>query len=89
MSEKKLYEVTVEYTFYAYAEDEDEACSYTDEAIRDTYSRDLGYAREVKHSDHPIAADWDESTLIYHEGREDMTLGSALEKLPPRPRGVK
>lgn len=83
-AEKKLYKVTVEYTFYAAAESELAAIRLADEALNDAYLCDCTEATEVQHSDESRFDAWGEDDLIYHEGREDITLGSMLSKLPKR-----
>ena len=85
MSDKKLYEVTLEFTYYAYAADESEAAEYADDAIRDSFTADYTHAREVTHDEWPISADWDSGSLVYHDGTEgDLELGTLLKKLPER-----
>lgn len=84
MEERKLYEVTVAYTFYAYAESGVTAALLADDAIRDASSGDYATARAVMHSDARIACDWDRKSLVYHEGDEDLELGDLLDKLPAR-----
>lgn len=67
---KKLYEVTIEYTYYAYAHDEEEAESYADTAMQDAFPSDFARGRLVRPRA-SIAAGWDELSRVYHSERED------------------
>lgn len=86
---RKLYEVTVEFTFYAYAENPHRAADFADDALRDSFTSDYTDAREVTHKDWRITGDWDNESLVYHKGRGDIPLGELLEKLPPSVKAFK
>lgn len=79
---RKLFEVKIEYTFYAYAEYPDTAADFAEDALRDAFLSEATTAREVKHSDDHV--EWEKECLVYHAGREGITLGQLLEKLPAR-----
>ena len=73
---KKLYRVEVTYEAVVYAEDEHDARDYVSEIRRgedwpDVYATQITSMREAPDG-------WDESTLIYHPGSWDLTLGEAL-----------
>lgn len=86
MSEgKKLYEVTVTVTYYAYTETPDSAADYATDAVNDTdfYLRDSTYIKEVKSRPYRLAPGWDDGNLVYCHGF-DTTLGEALATLPEK-----
>lgn len=82
MSDKKLYRVTVEFTYYAHAEDRLEALGYASEALSDSYAGTTSAAQPVPYADSPLAQGWSRDLLIYSE--DDITLGEALDHLPKR-----
>lgn len=85
MSVKKLYEVTINRTYYAYAKDEDEARRYAQDSMRDSFNASDADTVEIKHCDTPIVGGWDEFCLVYHDGSEgELDLGTLLDKLPLR-----
>ena len=78
---KKLWIVTVEFEFMAWAETDDEAEEFAEEATEDTDSRHSAYAREYVRS---LATGWDNESIVYHDGDEDITVQDALEILEAR-----
>ena len=85
MSAKKLYEVTISHTYYAYAKDEHEARRYANDAIRDSFEYTDAEPSEVKHCDAFIVGGWNKECLVYHDGTEgELELGTLLDKLPLR-----
>jgi hypothetical protein len=82
MSDKKLYRVTVEFTYYAHVEDRLEALGYAAEALSDSFSGTTAAAQPVPYADSALAAGWGRDLLIYSE--DDITLGEALDLLPKR-----
>lgn len=80
MSEKKLYRVSVEFDFYAYAEDDYEARELAQDAVDDMIASDCAIAIEVKAGD-PISHDWTRDCLVYHNEGGDIELGEVLDGL--------
>ena len=82
---KKLFHVTMEFSYYAYAEDAHEAERYADEALSNAGTSGA-YAREVQYKDDAIDADWSRDSLVYTDrGEGDTELGKLLDALPERP----
>lgn len=89
MSEnRKLYEVKVELTYYAYTETPDAAEDFARDAIDDAFLSDITRAREIKHRGVRLTGEWDDDNLVYCVG-SDVTLGEVLATLPEKepPRG--
>jgi len=82
MSEKKLFRVSVEFEFYAYAEDEWDAQYFAQDALNDISVGDCATSMEVRPS-HALAAGWSRDSLVYHEESGDISLGSLLDKAQP------
>lgn len=80
---KKLYECTVKYTYYAYAENEADALRFADDAIRDNDAT-TAFASEVSSRAWSVDADWDDGCLVYAKG-DEVTLGTLLAALPEKP----
>ena len=78
MSEKKLYRVSVEFDFYAYAEDDYEARELAQDAVDGMIASDCAIAIEVKAGE-PTLHDWSPYDLVYHNGGEDIELGEVLD----------
>jgi hypothetical protein len=76
---KKLYEVNVEFTYYALAESEMGALSYCSDALSDESSFDVADAMEITDANHILC--WPSNYLIYGAGSKDVTLGQALNDL--------
>lgn len=86
MSERRLYEVEVRFTYYAEAESPREAEDFADDAWRDG-GLERALVREVQHSDHRLIGEWSPECLVY--GTEsDVELSDLLEKLPARAGGA-
>lgn len=77
---RKLYEVKISFTYYAYTETPDAACDFAREALDDAWASDYSDAQKVTHKDWPI--EWSKDGLVYHAGRGDIVLGDLLDKLP-------
>lgn len=77
---KKLYEVKLEMTYYAYTDSEREAELFDTEAIRDALPSTVAY--EVGHREWALEEGWDRECLVYHDGLGDVTLGEILDQLP-------
>lgn len=73
---EKLYEVHVEFTFYALAESPTEACGNVRDAFSDEDHYAITDAQEVTANTLP---DWTGDSLVYG-GPEDVTLDEALAK---------
>jgi len=71
----KLYEVTVEFTYYALTDSAREAESFADDAFRDECWDDVASAREVTAAAQHL--EWHGDTLVYGPD-EDTTLDQAL-----------
>lgn len=84
---KQLYRVDVKFTYYAFAESDLEAES--DKLLQQALEieADCGgfEARRVRYQDEPIEETWDHPTsLVYHDGRGEITLAECLKDLPAR-----
>jgi hypothetical protein len=63
---KRLYVVTISLEYAVLADDEDEACSYVREAVRDaSLSDEDGEASEAKRSGYCLPSGWGSDTLVY------------------------
>jgi hypothetical protein len=82
MSEKKLFLVTVEFDFYAYAENEDEAMELARDAVDHVFVEDCVSTEEVKAQPRHLSDGWNRRSLVYHSDSGDIELGSLLDKLP-------
>jgi len=82
MSEKKLFRVTVEFDFYAYAEDQYDAMDLARDAVDDVNLDDCASAEEVKTQPRYLSDDWTRDSLVYHSDSGDIALGTVLDKLP-------
>lgn len=81
---KKLFQVTLEFTYYAYAEDSYEAERFADEALSDADSNGA-YAREIKYKE-AVQDGWTRGSLVYTDRSEgDTELGKLLDALPEKP----
>lgn len=78
MQDRKLYRVTVEMTYYVVADDEDDAESYIDEAMRDVDLSDTSMVFEVHRGNRPVGG-WDLDCLVYGEHDGDLTLRDAMD----------
>lgn len=80
---KRLYECRLELTYYALSADPGEARRYVAAAVRDAYltadELDVG---EVCPGD-PRAAGWTEASAVYHEGSEEILLGTVWPQEEP------
>jgi hypothetical protein len=93
MAEGKLFKVTVQVEYYAYADDAYgariqapevvDAALYSDEAVK---------AVPVEFADEPLIKGWNRESAVYNDDRRtyyeadesDMTLGALLDRLPNR-----
>ena len=73
----KLYTVTVEVSALVLAEDEYEAADYADQIVRDVaiLSDDASFVTPYGGT---LPEAWDEKTLVYHDGEEDITVEQAV-----------
>ena len=76
---KRLYRVTVEFEFVAYADDEYEAEGFTREAARDFYL-DSTYAQATEMTG-PLPVDWTEADCVYHDGEGDISVAEARRRI--------
>lgn len=77
---RKLYEVKISFTYYAYTETPDGACDFAREALDDAWASDYSDAQKVTHRDWSV--EWRRDGLVYHIGRGDIALGDLLDQLP-------
>lgn len=77
---KKLYKVDVIFSFYALAEDENDACDFARQAIDDADLWENTLATEVSADD---SCDWEDGAFVYHDGREDITIKDAWPEQEP------
>jgi hypothetical protein len=82
MSEKKLFRVTVEFDFYAYAEDQYDAMDLARDAADAVNLNDCASAEEVKTQPRYLSDDWTRDSLVYDSHGGDIALGTLLDKLP-------
>ena len=83
-AEKKLYRVDVRFSYFAMAKSERDATMFADNVLDNEYMPDCGYATEVQYSNDLLPHGWENDSLVYHSGSEDLYLGELLEKLPKR-----
>lgn len=83
----KLFEVTVEFSYYVYANSQLEAedSTFSREALSDSYDYPI-YAREVKPRDSMLHG-WERDYLVYHDGEDDLVLADVwpLDEEPEKP----
>ncbi len=77
-----LYHVTVEFSYYAEADNESDAMDLAMNAADDFYLSDCAHATEITSSDHKPLDGWEPAGLIYGT-YEDTTLARALSRLSP------
>jgi hypothetical protein len=75
---KKLYEVTVEFTYYALANSERDAESFADAAFQDEDHTAIAEATEITQADEYLC--WPGDSLVYGIDR-DTTLDQALASI--------
>lgn len=84
MSERKLYECRVEFTYYAEARSLQEAAALVREVLA-TDGPDEPCVTEVRHRDWPLADGWVPESVVYGP-QGDIALGELLRRLPLSPR---
>jgi hypothetical protein len=82
-SKKRLYTVTVDFDYAVLAEDEDEACQYADEALRDQCAAHFSQAtltvtRLSTGQFVERLPDAEEDSLVYGDSEGDVTLAEAI-----------
>jgi hypothetical protein len=82
MREKKLFRVTVEFDFYAYAEDQYDAMDMARDAADDFNLDDCAIYEEVKTQPRYLSDGWTRDSLVYDSDSGDIELGTLLDKLP-------
>lgn len=87
MSQKKLYRVEIQLEYFAYADSEDAARMMADDMVRDeSFLDDAAVAHPVtckKHVMYPYG--WEDTSLVYTDDGEDITLGEIVAELPDDP----
>jgi hypothetical protein len=72
----KLYAVEITYSAYVLAKDEFEAEDFVDD-ILSMESEQCLFVNEVVSNQNPLG--WDPDCLVYHQGKEDITLAKARQ----------
>ena len=80
----KLYLVTHTIENYVLADSEYDAIDQAENAVRDAFLDECAEAIEVRHGD-PLANMWEDRSLVYHAGREDIRLDSVWPEKPAPP----
>jgi hypothetical protein len=78
---RKLYHVTYTVHAYAYAENEREAIRLGRDAV-DDFATDGAEAEEVQPGDALHDEDWEDDCLVYHKGKENISLDSVWPRPP-------
>lgn len=79
---RKLYEVTVSFTYYAHTDAVRDAVAYAEQAWQDG-GADHRQVTLVQTSDHRLAGEWAPECLVYGAS-DDVELGDLLAQLPTR-----
>jgi hypothetical protein len=74
---KKLIYVEVTKCGWVLAENDDDARSFADEILDTEYLKDVDVSPYTE--ENLRASGWDEYTLVYHNGTEDITVEDALK----------
>ena len=74
---KKLFTVSLEFEYYAYAESEEEAKKFIHQALDDVCGIENELIVIEQHPDGEVLSGWSQACLVYHSGHEDITVDQA------------
>lgn len=75
---KQLYRCVIRIPYYAYAESEQEARSYADAVLKDSYAAHDDTVAVVSDGYMVIADSWDYECLVYHDDEHEISVARAL-----------